>query len=78
MSAAAIKLGSDWHRVGAGLSVRFSLTGDGGMDAEWVPRLPTRREFRRIERAYRTARDKFLQELAERRGATILCLELQT
>jgi|GEM_PF-4493947 len=38
---------SDWHRVGAGLSVRFTRQHE-RFDAEWTPRLPTAREIKRV------------------------------
>lgn len=43
-------LRSDWHRVGAGFSVRFAFSGE-RFDAQWRPRLPTRREFERVAAA---------------------------
>lgn len=75
MSALTIKLRSDWHRVGAGLSVRFDLSG-GCFDAEWRPRLPTKREWRRILDRYRLARHKFLVPMAADRSGSIVVVEL--
>ncbi|MCK6432043.1 MAG: hypothetical protein L6Q68_03280 [Aquabacterium sp.] len=70
------KLGSDWHRVGLGLSVRFSVDGD-AMGAEWRPRMPTPRECRRTLDAYRRARNLFVAELARNLNRTILVVELE-
>lgn len=66
---------SDWHRLGAGLSVRFELA-RGQMSGEWAPRTPTRREWSRIEDRYRRARDAFLADVGRRLGQSVLCLEV--
>ena len=66
---------SDWHRLGAGLSVRFRLAG-GCINAEWQPRLPTKREFKRLLDAYRAARNLFLANVGQACGASVRCLEL--
>lgn len=66
---------SDWHRLGAGLSVRFRLA-DGQINAEWHPRRPTKREFKRLVDRYREARNLFLTEVGRARGVPVLCLEL--
>jgi hypothetical protein len=67
---------SDWHRVGAGLSVRFSCT-VGRVDAEWVPRTPTPPEWREVQGQYRQARDQYLVEVSERLGlSAIVVVEL--
>ena len=66
---------SDWHRLGAGLSVRFSIDGE-RFDAEWQPRVPTKREMRRVVARYRAARELFLAAVAQRSGGTVLCVEL--
>ena len=68
-------MSGDWHRVGAGLSVRFTLRAS-HFEAEWRPRKPTKREFKRILNSYRRARYLFLDELARRNGRNVLCLEL--
>lgn len=68
-------ISSDWHRVGAGLSVRFSHKGDERLDAEWTPRVPTKREWKRIMDRYCGARNKFAQFLAKQRGVSVLILE---
>lgn len=68
-------LRSDWHRVGAGLSVRFAIA-HGRIDAEWLPRMPTKRELRRVIDRYRIARHEFLSAVAGEMGGTVVCLEL--
>lgn len=65
---------SDWHRVGAGFSVRFSLTA-GRFDAEWRPHMPTRRTMKRVLDRYRSARDGFLAEAGRAGGGPVLVLE---
>lgn len=67
---------SDWHRVGAGLSVRFSLS-PAGVDAEWTPRCPRdKTEFFSVRAAYRVARNAYLTEIAKRMGRPLICLEV--
>lgn len=66
---------SDWHRVGAGLSVRFCLQ-TGRFDAEWLPRPPPKQEWRRVNDRCCFARHEFLSELAGRLGAPVVCLEV--
>jgi hypothetical protein len=66
---------SDWARVGAGLAVRFTLTGE-RLDAIWNPRPPTRQEWPHVIDGYRPARDRFLAEVAQASGREVLCLEL--
>lgn len=68
-------LHSSLHRVGAGLSVRFAYV-DGRLDATWHPRLPTRREMRRVVDRYRAARDGFLVQIAESTGRSMAVLEV--
>lgn len=65
---------SDWHRVGAGLSVRFSTRGD-RLDAEWRTRPPTKREWKRVMDRYRAGRDQFLAALAKRAELTVAVIE---
>lgn len=65
-------LSSGRHRVGAGLSVSFTLRGE-HLQADWRPRLPTKREMRRVADRYRVARDAFLSELGQR----IVVVEVQ-
>lgn len=74
---------SDWHRVGAGFSVRFATGPSAGveacvtrLDVEWSPRLPTRRELRRVADRYRGARSHFIADLAARLGGCIVCVEV--
>ncbi|MCU0920994.1 MAG: hypothetical protein MUF16_11750 [Burkholderiaceae bacterium] len=66
---------ADWRRVGCGLSVRFSFTGE-RLECEWSPRLPTVREFRRVLDRYRVARHELLDEVSRRIGGTVLCVEV--
>jgi hypothetical protein len=66
---------SDWHRVGAGLSVRLELR-TGQVHVEWMPRTPTRKEWRRIEDRYRSARNTFLAEVARELGRDVVCIEV--
>ena len=66
---------SDTHRLGAGLSVRFTLTPD-RLDAEWTPRTPTPVEWRAIQSSYRQARDAFMREVGQRMGRTVIVLEV--
>lgn len=66
---------SDWHRLGAGLSVRFTLRGE-RIEAEWRPRLPTKREQRRILDRYRAARDAFLAAYGREIGGRVAVLEV--
>jgi hypothetical protein len=74
-SASTIKLRSDWHRAGAGQSVRFDLRGQ-RLDAEWRPHLLTKREWKRMIERYRIARDEFLCVMAAERFRTVLVLEV--
>lgn len=67
-------LRSDWHRVGAGFSVRFAFSGE-RFDAQWRPRLPTRREFERVADRYRDARQEFVAEIARHAGGIVMVLE---
>ena len=69
-------MASDMHRVGGGFAVRFTLTAD-RIDVEWSPRLPTKREMRRVLPRYRAARDAFVAALAATRGVTALVVEMQ-
>ena len=71
----APELFGDWHRLGAGLSVRFLRRGE-KFDAEWKPRAPTRREWKRLLERYRAARHQFLDKMSERAGGVVLCLEV--
>ena len=68
------RLQSDWHRLGAGLSVKFHL--DSELEVEWRPRTPTRRELDRILDRYRKARCEFLAEVAQRLGGDVLVVEV--
>ena len=72
----APELFSDWHRLGAGIAVRFLLRCE-KLDAEWKPRPPTRREWKRLLERYRAARHQFLDKMAERAGGVVLCLEVR-
>ena len=74
MSVNTAALASDWHRVGAGLSVRFEYRGE-RLNAEWQPRLPTKREWKRVLDRYRAARQQFLHRLAESAGP-VVCVEV--
>lgn len=77
MKAHARPLSSDWHRVGSGLAVRFSMASEGELQAEWLPRKPrNRREFLRVQDRYRIARDAFATALAQERGYNIIVLEI--
>ncbi len=67
---------SDWHRVGAGLSVRFTLRNEHQIDAEWLTRPPTRREKKRVFERYRQARDAYATEIHRRTGLRVMVLEL--
>lgn len=66
---------SDLHRLGAGLSVRFSLR-DGKVHCAWTPRAPTRTEARRLLPAYRRARAVFALDLAQRLGGAVVVVEV--
>lgn len=74
-AAAALNLRSDWHRLGAGLRVQFSMC-NGRFECEWQPRRPTKREWQRLDGPYRAARDIFLRELAQRIGGQVVCVEV--
>lgn len=67
---------SDWHRVGAGLSVRFSLRGE-MLQAEWRTRPPTKREWRRVMVRYRQARGSFVAAVEKSTGRTATVLEVR-
>lgn len=71
-----VTLASDWHRVGAGLSVRFTLRNEHQLDAEWLTRPPTRREKKRVFERYRQARDAYAAEIHRRTGLRVMVLEL--
>lgn len=66
---------SDWSRLGNFFSVRFSL-GAAGLNAEWMPRKPTKQEFERNVDRYRGARDAFFAEVAQRTGRGVTCVEM--
>jgi hypothetical protein len=68
---------SDWCRVSSGLSVRFHFE-VGHLKAEWLPRLPTKREKAtpRIRARYLQARHAFLTEIAERTGLEIVVVDV--
>jgi hypothetical protein len=68
-------LRSDLHRVGAGLSVRFTFS-VGRLEAEWQPRPPTKREWDRVIDKYRDARNVFMVEVGRQLGGTVLCVEV--
>lgn len=65
---------SDWHRLSASFSVRFSIT-DEGFGAQWSPKVPTPREMKRLLTPYRLARDAFVRAFAAQRGVRIAVLE---
>ena len=69
------RISSDWVRLPHGLSVRFTYDPDTrALTCEWEPRPPaTRREFSRLQREYRAARDAFLSSLAP--GGNVLVIE---
>lgn len=71
----AVNMSSDLHRVSAGLAVRFTFTAD-CMNAEWTPRPPTKREWKRVINAYRAARHQFLAAVGEKVGGAVLCVEV--
>jgi hypothetical protein len=71
----ATTLRSDLHRVGSGLSVRFVFA-SGGMEAEWQPRPPTKREWTRVIESYRGARNQFMVEVGRHLGLSVLCVEV--
>jgi hypothetical protein len=48
--------------VGNGFTVSFRLS-ERGIEAEWLPDVPTGRKARRVLPAYREARDSFLATL---------------
>lgn len=66
---------SDWHRLGAGLSVRFELV-SGQMRGEWAPRAPTKREWPRVLDRYRKARSAFLADVARRISRDVVVVEV--
>jgi hypothetical protein len=68
-------IGTDWHRLPGGFSVRFAFDlQNGALEADWRPRAPaSRREFKRLAPAYRRVRDAFLRELVP--GQKVLVIE---
>ncbi len=69
-------MASDWHRVGAGLAVRFRVRGE-RFEAEWLTRPPTKREWKRVSQRYRQARSAFLAPLMGQHGSgPVLVLEV--
>lgn len=69
-------ISSDWHRLGAGLSARFHLRSPQRLDVEWLPRLPTKREWKRVDERYCNARNAFAQAVARQTGRDILLVEV--
>lgn len=63
-----------------GFAVEFTVGGSdtGGPQfvAEWSPRRPNRREFRRLLNDYRAARHRFAAEVSEQLGGALLIVEL--
>lgn len=65
------------HRVGANLIVCFRVGGaPTALQAEWSPRPPTAREWKRVIGRYRAARDAFLLAAFGSRGGTVAVLEV--
>lgn len=69
---------SDLHRVGGGYSIQFRYTpkSDGGIgkiNCQWLPHLPTNRDFLRkvSEEKYNDARRQFVHAICQHLGATL-------
>ncbi len=72
----SMRIHSDWHRVGAGFSVSFSLAND-HVKVAWIPESPAQEHFRMVQGGYQTARARFLQEVGRLMGCTVVCLEVR-
>ncbi|MPM64118.1 hypothetical protein SDC9_111004 [bioreactor metagenome] len=67
--AAQREAASAEHRVGAGFSVRFTYSPPHLVSAEWSPRVPLRREMKRIHARYCAALAQFARKLADTTNA---------
>lgn len=72
----SMRIRSDWHRVGAGFSVSFSLADD-HVKVAWIPESPAEDHFRMVQAGYQLARARFLQEVGRLMGCTVVCLEVR-
>ena len=70
-------MASDWHRMGGGYSVAFSIKG-GELQSTWNPGIPPARKLRRILESgkYFVARHAFMLEVSSRIGGAVVCVDL--
>ena len=70
-------MASDWHRMGSGYSVAFSIKA-GQLQTTWNPGKPPARKLRRIVDSgkYFVARHAFLLEVSARIGGAVVCVDL--
>lgn len=70
-------MASDWHRMGSGYSVAFSIKA-GQLQSTWSPGIPPARKLRRIVESgkYSVARHAFMLEVSARIGGTVVCVDL--
>ncbi len=70
-------MASDWHRMGNGYSVAFSIKG-GELQSTWNPSIPPARKLRRIVESgkYFVARHAFMLEVSARIGGAVVCVDL--
>jgi hypothetical protein len=70
-------MASDWHRMGSGYSVAFSIK-DGSLQSTWNPGVPSARKLRRIwdSGRYHHARHAFMLEVSARIGGDVICVDL--
>lgn len=70
-------MASDWHRMGSGYSVAFSIKG-GELQSTWNPCMPPKRKLRRIVESgkYHEARHSFFAAVSARIGGAVVCVDL--
>ena len=70
-------MASDWHRMGSGYSVAFSIKA-GQLQSTWNPSIPLARKLRRIVESgkYFVARHAFMLAVSARIGGAVVCVDL--
>jgi hypothetical protein len=63
------------YRLDSQFSVEFTFA-KAQITCEWSPRMPVGRKGRRLLPAYQAARGRFLRELADGLGFSVLCVDL--
>ena len=60
--------------VGKGFTVEFTFKGL-VFDCKWTPRIPTGKQVSQVMPAYKTARNAFIADIAEKTGVKIGVIE---